>query len=463
LGTNAALLLAILPTNPSCAGADQSQKTFTRYESYRPVVNIIFLDIAIPIVKSDTRRSEPMVSKKNIFILPVSIAAAFAALLLAGTGLSSLAQIGSDSTEDQSGTINSLIQQDGEAAYVIGGEWSLSLDGDELSDFSADLVMTKSDGTGSHTHQIVIADDTDTIQLADEQNGTVEVTLTPTEQNVGGTVLVNATGLASESESVVMVNDMIAGNTTSDADGNLLFALGTSDEMVGSSTVTVDDGVNSGSASLSIMASENVTTTESGNLTTTENATSIEPANVTTTENLTSTQPSNLTATENTGNLTDDQSSNATTSQSISNQTDQTIYGTTIQGQSYGSVTTDDGAASNTTVAGDTTDFNADGNLTTFEEEAITAGEVMDNTTGSLTTTTASENTTSTDTESPILATSDGTFEFKADIYSDGELKWEDVSITVTVLNEQVIMIEVDPAATDNHFGGQPIFGMADT
>ena len=404
-----------------------------------------------------------MVSKKNVFILPVSIAAAFAALLLAGTGLSSLAQIGSDSTEDQSGTINSLIQQDGEAAYVIGGEWSLSRDGDELSDFSADLVMTKSDGTGAHTHQIVIADDTDTIQLADEQNGTIEVTLTPTEQNVGGTVLVNATGLASDSESVVMVGDMIAGNTTSDADGNLLFALGTSDDMVGSSTVIVDDGVNSGSASLSIMASENVTTTESGNLTTTENATTVEPANVTTTDNLTSTQPSNLTTTENTSNLTDDQSSNATTTQSISNQTDQTIYGTTIQGQSYGSVTTDDGAAGNTTVAGNTTDFNADGNMTTFEEEAIAAGEVMDNTTGSLTTTTASENTTSTDTESPIVATSDGTFEFKADIYSDGELKWEDVSITLTVLNDQVIMIEVDPAATDNHFGGQPIFGMADT
>lgn len=374
-----------------------------------------------------------MSSRKISYILPVSIACAIAALLLPGTGLSSLAQTSSETRQDISGTVNSLVQEDGETTYIIGGEWNLSLDEDRVSDFSADLVMTGSDGTGAHAHKIVMAgDDQDTLQLADERSGTVEVTLTPTEQSVGSTILVSAEGLGANSDAVVKIGENIAGNTQSDADGNLLFALGITDDMTGSRTVMVEDAANSGSASFTVIKLENVT----------------------------STQPGNLTTTENTGNLTDTQSGNVTAAPA-SDQTDESIYGTIIQGQSYGS-NTDDTAA---VVTDETEDINPEGELTTFEEEAIAAGELFEDMPG-LNTTSDSGNTTSTDTESSVVAEMDGnntSFEVLADIYTNDELKWEDVRITVTVINDQVIMIEIDPAATENHFGDQPIFGMADT
>ncbi len=377
-----------------------------------------------------------MSRKKISYILPVSIASAMAALLLAGSGLSSLAQISNETRQDISGTINSLVQEDGETTYIIGGDWSLSLDEDRVSDFSADLMMASSDGTGAHSHKIVMAGG-DTLQLADERSGTVDVTLTPTEQSVGSTVLVSAEGLDANSDAVVKIGENIAGNTQSDADGNLLFALGITDDMIGSRTVMVEDETNRGSVSFSVIELENVT----------------------------SAQPGNLTTTENTGNLTDTQSGNVTAAPA-GDQTDESIYSTVIQGQSYDSDATQDGATNDTTTSSvdETEDINPDGELTTFEEEAIAAGELFEDMPGF--NATASDNSTSTDAESSVFAEIDGnntSFEVLAGIYTNDELKWEDVRITVTVMNDQVIMIEIDPAATENHFGDQPIFGMADT
>lgn len=124
----------------------------------------------------------------------------------------------------------------------------------------------------------------------------VMVTLTPVEQSVGGTVLVNASGLAENSTLIVEAGDLVAGYPESDEDGNLLYALGTSDEMSGSVTVTVEDeDGNIGSATLTIIESqeeqagpENApsttnTTQSTNNLTTTENSLTAPNTNDTTT------------------------------------------------------------------------------------------------------------------------------------------------------------------------------------
>jgi len=377
-----------------------------------------------------------MSRKKISYILPVSIASAMAALLLAGSGLSGLAQISNEARQDVSGTINSLVQEEGETTYIIGGDWNLSLDEDKVSDFSADLVMAGSDGMAAHTHKIVMVGE-DTLQLADERSGTVEVTLTPTEQNVGGTILLSAEGLGANSDVVVTIGEIIAGDTQSDADGNLLFALGITDDMTGSGTVMVEDETNRGSASFTVIESENVT----------------------------SAQPGNLTTTENTGNLTDTQSGNVTATPA-GDLTDESIYNNTIESQSYDSDATQYNATDDATTSAidETEDINPDGELTTFEEEATAVDELSEEMPGF--NTTANDNGTSTDADSSVFAEIDGnntSFDVLADIYTNDKLEWEDVRIIVTVMNEQVIMIEIDPSATENHFGDQPIFGMADS
>src|SRR5437867_13435564 len=98
--------------------------------------------------------------KKTIHMLAVSgVAAAIVALAFAGRRLSTgIAQTGSDGHGNLSGTINSLVHDGDKAKYVIGGEWTLSLDGDKVKDFSADLEMAGADGMGSHTHRIVLSD-----------------------------------------------------------------------------------------------------------------------------------------------------------------------------------------------------------------------------------------------------------------------------------------------------------------
>jgi len=361
------------------------------------------------------------------------------------------------------------VQEDGITTYVIGGEWELSVDSDSVSDFSADLVMTEADGTGAHTHRIVIADEgiDAAVELEDEPTGDIQVTLTPDEQNVGGSVLVNATGVSGNGTTTVKVGDIIAGNPESDEDGNVLFALGVTEEMIGSQSVTVEAEGSSGSASFTALQLENATDFESGNTTTTD-------GNLTTTDNTGNLTDSTGNMTESTGDLTEGSTDNTTSIAPSSDTTDDSIYGTTIDGGIYDSESEDTGSSDLSTTsdsADDASDSNPDGELTTFEEEAIAAGEVFedmegfDNATSTSTNATDSTNDTSDDTTVPAESEAGITmsFEVVADIYTDDELMWEDVNITVSVMNGQIMTIDIDPIATENHFGDQPIYGIADT
>jgi hypothetical protein len=376
---------------------------------------------------------------RKILYIPVAIAAALAALLFAGTGVGSLAQM---SSESSSGTINSLVQENGETTFILGGEWSLSLDGEQVTDFSADLDMTSSDGTGAHTHRIEMAGNQSAIEFAEptatDAPGEVTVTLSQAEQSVGGTVLVNASGLEPDTETHVNVGDMIAGITEPDETGNLLFALGITEEMIGSATVTVEQIVNSGSAALAV-----------------------------TTSNVPTTQPGSLTEPETTGNATGLEG-NATATEPSESMPGETTNSTVIQSQSYESDTTEDTIApsdntDSSVTSESTTDLDAGGELTTFEEEAIAAGEVFEGMEGTTNATSDGANATSTANANAASTTgASGTSEILADIYTDDQLVWDDVNVTITLMNE-VIMIEIDQAATENHFGNQPIFGMSGT
>lgn len=392
-----------------------------------------------------------MLSREFSRIFPVAIASAIAsavaALLVAAAVLPSLAQT-IESGDNMSGTVNSLVQEDGETTYVLGGEWNLSLEGDNLTEFSADLVMTASDGTGSHTHRIVVAEeDLGSVELQGEPSGDVTVTVTPAEQAAGGTVLVNATGLVASNATTVKVGDIIAGSPDSDEEGNVLFALGVTEEMAGSQTVTVEDGVNSGSATF--MSTGTEATTESGNLTSPE-----------TTGNLTTTEPT--------------LPESSTPTEPSSDQTGESIYGSTIEGDSYDTGTEQNDTSDVTQTSPeveDTSDLNPEGELTTFEEEAIAAGEVFEDMPGFEEATSAdnatSDGTDMTSNQTDTSGVPEGTettasFEVVADIYTEDELAWEDVSVTISVMNGQLISIEIDPEATENHFGDQPIFGIVE-
>lgn len=411
-----------------------------------------------------------MMNKREISrILPVAATIAIAASLIGGAGLSGLAQT-TESSQDLSGTVNSLVQEDGVTTYVIGGEWELSVDSDSVTDFSADLVMTEVDGTGAHSHRIVIADEgiDPAVELEDEPTGDIQVTLTPEEQNVGGSVLVNATGVSGNGTTTVKVGDIIAGNPESDEDGNVLFALGVTEDMIGSQTVTVEAEGSSGSAPFTALQLENATDIESGNTTTTD-------GNLTTTDNTGNLTDSTGNMTDSTSDMTEGSTDNMTSIAPSSDTTDDSIYGTTIDGSIYDSESEDTGSSDLSTTSDstdDTPDSNPDGELTTFEEEAIAAGEVFedmegfDNATSTTSTNaTDSTNATSDDTGAPGDSEAGITmsFEVVADIYTDDELMWEDVNITVSVMNGQVVTIEIDPIATENHFGDQPIYGIADT
>ena len=380
--------------------------------------------------------------RKTTHMLAVSgVAAAIVALVFASVQLSnSVAQIGNDGPGNLSGTINSVVHDGDKARYVIGGDWTLSLDGNKVKDFSADLDMAGADGTGSHTHKIVLSDE----QTGTAAAGEVTVTLLPTEQSVGKTVLVNATGLAEKSDVTVKVDDMLAGTPDSDEEGNLLYALGISENMTGSVTVAVEDeDGNSGSATLTIGESKEATSSN-------QTATAGEPTSA---GNLTGTE-GNATA-QGAGNTTLSGSSNMTTNQS-STSSNSTVNNTiNIQSQNLSENT-------------------SNSNLTTFEEEAKVAGENTTNvgnttsSTGGNETSTSSmiDNATSTQNESTIMAETNGnttTFKAAADIYSGDEIKWRNVDITVSIINGTVITIEVDPETTDNHFGQDPIYGLLKT
>lgn len=420
------------------------------------------------IIIKNTRTCSSMKGRKISYLLAVLTASAMAAMLVVGTGASSLAQVNEDSS--MTGTINSLVHEEGEVAYVLGGDWQLELEGGEITDFSADLVMVGTDGSGAHEHRIVMAEGTSSVNLADERSGTVGVVLDPTEQAVGKTVLVNASGLAPDSETTVKVGEMIAGNPTTDQDGNLLFALGITEDMVGSQIVVVQDERNSGSMPLTVVELEeepsdqaNVTSTTTGG-----NQTEVQITNAT--ETGPTSELTNATAGT---NQTESQSTNSTDGNLTSSLTNQTVYNSVIEGELYDSENQDiatsneTGSSSDTggvPMTGESEDINPDGNLTTFEEEAILAGEVFEDMPGFNDTASGTSNATLPENVTSGIPEAEAeSYAIQADIYTDGELKWEGVSVTITVVGEGVIKLEIDAADTDNHFGEDPMYGLSET
>ena len=392
-----------------------------------------------------------MYNSKTTWLIALALTTiAIGALVFVGSGLTAgIAQM-SDSSSDESfsGSINSIVDASN-AKYIVGGEWTLSLDGNDVTEFAADIDMVSSDGTGAHTHRIVVGD-TATRTASTMDVDEVQVVLLPTEQSVGGTVLINATGLAEGANVTVTANDNITALTNSDVDGNLLYALGIAESMVGSVIVGVEDGEgNSGSAPLTVTeALEDESPNESG----TSNVTGSSNTSITN-DNQTGTTSSNATtsangtiSTESEDNdvgMTGEIQNNTAGMDSSSDQPDYTIQ-TEIQSPTYGSENTtlstpiiSNDTTTSATAGGspgpNATDMTNNENLASFEDESLVVAEIASNTT---------------------------TFTAKADIYSNDELNWEDVDITVSITNGRVLTIEIDPEATDDHFGQDPIYGM---
>jgi len=380
-------------------------------------------------------------------------AIAIGALVFVGSGLTAgIAQMSdSSSGKSFSGSLNSLVDAS-DGKYIVGGEWTLSLDGSDVTEFNADIDMVSIDGTGVHTHRIVISDTA--TQTASTED--LEVVLVPTEQSAGTAVLVNVTGLAEGSNVTVKVDDNITGLTESDEDGNLLYALGTTESMVGSLTVSVEDGEgNSGSAPLTVTEAQE---DESQNASGTNNVTGPTSDTSSTNNNLTGTSSNNATtsangtisseSSDNDAGLTGEIQNNTAGTDSSSNQPDYTIQ-TEIQSSTFGSENT---TLSTPLISNDTTTSSTAGsNLTNSPRPNATD-------------TTNNENLTSFKAESSVvaeIAANTTTFTTKADIYLNDEPKWEDVDITVSLTNGRVLAIDIDSEATDEHFGQEPIYGIA--
>ena len=50
-----------------------------------------------------------------------------------------------------------------------------------------------------------------------------------------------------------------------------------------------------------------------------------------------------------------------------------------------------------------------------------------------------------------------------ADITTNGEIKWKDVSITVHLANGNIINFNIDPSKTEDHFKGLPVFSTVES
>lgn len=415
-------------------------------------------------------RFDTMYNSKTKWIFAMSVTAiAIGALAFVGSGLSTgIAQMGYNNSENSansnlsnnnsansdlsnnnsakswSGTVNSIVEN-ANGKYIVGGEWTLSLDGNNVTELNADIDMVSSDGMGPHTHRILI--NNEATQIASTAN--VQVILVPTEQSAGKAVLVNVTGLAASTNVTVKVDDNITGLTESDEDGNLLYALGTTESMQGSLTVSVEDGEgNRGSAPLTVTESQDSTT---------NNATRSASATSSANNNIIGTNTSNITTSAN-GTLSSESGDNeaASTGQLQNNtagtdsSTNQTGYSiqTQIQSPSNGSENT---TLSTPSIINDTS------TITTM------AGNNTIASASNATDTTNNENVTSFNAESSVVAeisANTTTFKTKADIYSNGEPKWEDVDITVSLTNGRVLTIGIDPQTTDDHFGQEPIYGI---
>lgn len=46
------------------------------------------------------------------------------------------------------------------------------------------------------------------------------------------------------------------------------------------------------------------------------------------------------------------------------------------------------------------------------------------------------------------------------DVYFNNELAWPNSTMSMTILNNEVLRIDIDPTDIDNHFHGQPIYGI---
>lgn len=399
-----------------------------------------------------------MYNSKTTWLLVLTVTTiAIGALVFVGNGLTAgIAQM-SDSSSDESfsGSINSIVDASN-AKYIVGGEWTMSIDGKDLTEFSADIDMVSNDGKGAHTHRIVVGDTaTRTASAMDADE--VQVVLLPTEQSVGGTVLINATGLTAGTNVTVTANDNITALTNSDVDGNLLYALGIAESMVGSVIVGVEDGEgNSGSASLMVteaLEDESPNETGTSNVTASSNTSNVTGSNNTSTtnDNQTGTTSSNATTSadgtmstepgDNDVGMTGEIQNNTAGMDTSSDQPDYTIQ-TEIQSQTYGSEIT----ITSPTISNDTTT-----SPTTGSAPGPNATDMTNNDLASL------EDESSVDAE---IASNTTTFTAKADIYSNDELKWEDVDITISITNGRVLAIEIDPEATDDHFGQEPLYGM---
>jgi len=67
---------------------------------------------------------------------------------------------------------------------------------------------------------------------------------------------------------------------------------------------------------------------------------------------------------------------------------------------------------------------------------------------------------------SELIALTNGNYtDFKgiADITTNGEIKWKDVSITVHLANGNIINFNIDPSKTEDHFKGLPVFGTVES
>jgi hypothetical protein len=67
-----------------------------------------------------------------------------------------------------------------ESPYILGGNWNLNVEGGNVTDFTANIMMVHTDGTGFHTHNITNFNvGTNTVQLVQGQetsmNGTADV------------------------------------------------------------------------------------------------------------------------------------------------------------------------------------------------------------------------------------------------------------------------------------------------
>jgi hypothetical protein len=77
----------------------------------------------------------------------------------------------------------------------------------------------------------------------------------------------------------------------------------------------------------------------------------------------------------------------------------------------------------------------------------------------------AALNASQTDRNVTSLSRADSSIAFSgvADIVTNGVITWRDVPTSVSIFNNNVLNIQLDPKAVNNHFSYMPIFGIVDS